>query len=101
MVNNVNQWTELPVLYSTLSTKERREVRSRYVAKQNGKCWHCKSDLDKDPPPEILEKTIIWSIFPKGFLNYPVHLHHNHNTNLTIGAVHAYCNAVLWQYHGE
>jgi hypothetical protein len=28
-------------------------------------------------------------------------LHHCHQTGLTIGAVHAKCNAVLWQYHGE
>lgn len=32
---------------------------------------------------------------------YPVHLHHDHKTGLTIGAVHAKCNAVLWQYYGE
>jgi hypothetical protein len=40
-------------------------------------------------------------LFPPGFFNYPVHLHHSHNSGLTIGAVHSYCNAVLWHYHGE
>lgn len=40
-------------------------------------------------------------IFPKGFFDRPVHLHHSHDTGLTIGAVHAVCNAVLWIYHRE
>jgi len=30
-----------------------------------------------------------------------MHLHHNHETDMTEGAVHAYCNAVLWQYEGK
>jgi hypothetical protein len=41
------------------------------------------------------------SLFPKNFLKWPVHLHHSHDTGMTIGAVHSYCNAVLWQYHNE
>jgi hypothetical protein len=40
-------------------------------------------------------------LFPKGFLNAPVHLHHSHVTNMTLGAVHGYCNGYLWQYLGE
>jgi len=39
--------------------------------------------------------------FPKGMFNYPIHLHHCRKTDLSIGAVHAYCNAVLWEYHNE
>lgn len=39
-------------------------------------------------------------LFPKGFFDHPVHLHHNHDTGLTIGAIHCYCNAISWQYHG-
>jgi hypothetical protein len=30
-----------------------------------------------------------------------IHLQHCHKTNMTEGAVHAYCNAVLWQYEGK
>ena len=41
------------------------------------------------------------SLFPPNFFKWPVHLHHSHDTGMTIGAVHARCNAVLWQYHGE
>jgi hypothetical protein len=41
------------------------------------------------------------SQFIKQILEDSVHLHHSHETGMTIGAVHARCNAVLWQYHGE
>lgn len=34
-------------------------------------------------------------------LRYPVHLQHNHDTGMTEGAVHARCNAVMWQYLGR
>ena len=40
-------------------------------------------------------------LFPESFFKYPVHLHHSHDTGKTIGAVHAYCNAVLWEYYGQ
>lgn len=34
----------------------------------------------------------------KNFLQHPIHLQHNHTTGMTEGAVHNYCNAVMWQY---
>ena len=40
-------------------------------------------------------------LFPAFFLSHPIHLQHNHETNMTEGAVHARCNAVLWQYEGR
>lgn len=91
----------LPVDYEKLDSKERRDVRLQYVKEQNGNCHYCKSPLDGNPPEEVLRKPITWNVFPKGFRKYPVHLHHDHGTNLTIGAVHAHCNAVLWLYFGE
>jgi hypothetical protein len=92
---------KLPAFYHKLTVTERRIVRERYVELQQSMCAHCKSSLLEDPPAEILSKRIRWSAFPPMFLNWPVHLHHSHETGMTIGAVHAYCNAVLWQYHGE
>ena len=91
----------LPVNYATLSHQERREVREQYVELQAGLCYHCAAPLSRPPPPFVRRKPIRWSAFPPNFLRHPVHLHHNHKTGMTIGAVHAYCNAVLWQYHGE
>lgn len=96
----MREWN-LPVNYKLLSQQERRQVREQYVREQNGKCMFCHGSLQESPGKEITDKKIDWSLFPDGFLNYPVHLQHCHKTNMTEGAVHAYCNAVLWQYHGR
>lgn len=89
--------------YHSLTPRERGKLRAAYVENQNGLCYHCKSPLGDEPPPKITKKPINWRLFPRGrgFLDYPIHLHHDHKTGMTIGAVHARCNAVLWQYHGE
>lgn len=94
---------ELPVKYSTLDWKkgEKAIVRNMYVELQKGLCYYCNSPLKNNPPEYITNKNINWKLFPKGFLNYPIHLQHNHKTDMTEGAVHAYCNAVLWQYEGK
>lgn len=89
---------ELPADYNKLSSLWRRRVRETYADKQGGLCYYCKQSLAEEPKQT---RRIDWSKFPKGFLNHPVHLHHDHKTGWTLGAVHAYCNAVLWQYHGE
>lgn len=91
----------LPTKYDTLSTKNKKLVREQYVVLQDGLCWYCKSLLSEKPPASVLSKSIDWTLFPPMFLRHPIHLHHSHDTGLTIGAVHAYCNAVLWQYHDE
>lgn len=87
--------------YELLSQSERRELRQAYAKEQEGLCWHCKAPLMLDPPREITSKGINWRRFPPNFLRWPEHLHHDHDTGMTIGTVHAYCNAVLWQYHGQ
>lgn len=90
-----------PVDYTKLSREERREVRLAYIKEQNNLCYYCKSILTNSPPDFIIEQKIDWDLFPPNFLKYPIHLQHNHNTNMTEGAVHAYCNAVMWQYEGR
>jgi len=92
---------ELPTDYTALSPHERRAVREQYVRKQKNLCYYCNAPLDEPPPKEITSKPIYWRAFPPNFLKHPVHLQHCHKTNMTEGAVHAYCNAVLWQYHGR
>ena len=92
---------KLPVDYNKLTWQERKAVRLEYVKIQNELCAHCGTSLYGDPAKEVFSKPIKLSLFPPNFLMYPVHLHHNHNTGMTIGAVHSYCNAVLWEYHGE
>ena len=88
----------LPQHYPSLHWTQRKAVREQYVQEQQGLCYYCKELLSIEPAQD---KKINWYLFPPNFLKYPVHLHHCHNTGYTIGAVHAYCNAVLWQYHGE
>lgn len=93
----------LPVDYTKLSRSgdDKRAVREAYIAQQDGKCHHCQMPLSGDPSDEVLSKPVNKKLFPAAFFDCPVHLHHDHNTGLTIGVVHGYCNAVLWQYYGE
>lgn len=90
-----------PLLYNKLSYKEKIILRNKYIADQGGLCMYCKSNINHPPPEFITKKKICWEIFPPNFLKYPIHLQHNHETGLTEGAVHSYCNAVMWQYEGK
>ena len=92
---------KLPQNYDELSSIQRRLVREEYVRQQNNSCSFCNGSLDEQPPEHIRTKPIDWDLFPENFLRYPIHLQHNHDTGMTEGAVHAYCNAVLWQYYGR
>lgn len=88
----------LPTDYRLLTTKQRKIVREQYILNQKGLCIFCRKSLEMDP---ITTFTINKDLFPSGFFKNPIHLHHNHRTGMTIGAVHAKCNAILWQYFGE
>lgn len=92
---------ELPVNYDKLKMWEKKIVREQYMLKQDFKCFYCGESLHEQPPKEILNKPLNLRLFPKGFLNYPIHLQHNHETGMTEGAVHAYCNGIMWQYEGR
>lgn len=101
MIQTLSPCMSLPVLYAGLSDVERIRVRLEYVRKQQGKCFHCGGSLRRIPPKEVRVLPIDKKLFPPGFFYSPVHLHHSHVTGMTIGAVHSYCNAVLWQHKGE
>ena len=92
---------ELPINYNHISIPEKKIVRNEYAIRQEGKCWHCGNKLNSLPAHEVLTAVIDHYLFPEGFFDYPVHLHHNHDTGMTIGVVHARCNAFLWQFLGE
>ena len=89
----------LPVYYHKLTSYQRKKVREQYIEEQNGLCQQCKHKLSE--PAREQGFTINPKLFPVGFFNNPIHLHHNHKTGMTIGAVHAKCNAIAWQYFGE
>jgi hypothetical protein len=97
----VSSMYNLPVEYAKLKGGQKREVRELYIKQQNGMCLWCKQDLNGPPPTTVTNEWINWRLFPPNFLESPVHLQHNHDTGLTEGAVHARCNAVMWQYHGR
>lgn len=90
-----------PKIYKDLEWHERKALREEYIKDQNGDCYYCRGVLSEEPPKSVISKKINWRLFPKEFLKYPVHLQHDHETGLTEGAVHAYCNAVMWQYEGR
>lgn len=92
---------DLPVNYDKLPQAKRRLVREEYVRLQDGLCHHCGAPLTGNPTKEVEALWVRTALFPPGFFRNPVHLHHHHDTGMTIGAVHARCNAVLWQYNGE
>lgn len=101
LLDLANTISNLPCDYTKLDWLQKKAVRLEYIRIQKGFCMHCNSRLDEEPPEYIRIIQIDWDLFPKGFLNYPIHLQHCHKTNLTEGAVHAYCNAVLWQHYGR
>jgi len=92
---------ELPTDYTKLSSKQRKEVREQYVNEQNGICPVCDRSLDGPPRIDILKTRINPKLFPPGFFKNSIHLQHCHKTGMTEGAVHAKCNAVLWEYYGK
>ena len=92
---------KLPTKYTKLTWQEKKQVREQYIKEQKGKCYFCKCDLNKPAPKKITDKKIKWEIFPDNFLKYPIHLQHNHETGMTEGTVHNYCNAVMWQYENK
>lgn len=92
---------KLPAEYDKLTAKQRRQAKIEYIVLQNKKCWYCRGNLYAPPPENILKFRIDLKWFPEGFLDTPIHLQHDHSSGLTEGAVHAYCNAVLWQYYAR
>lgn len=101
MRNWANKTMELPTDYNKLNQKKKKLVRELYIEQQDGMCSHCGNTLDGEAHKDVKILPVNKTLFPRGFFNNNNHLHHDHKTGMTIGVVHAYCNAVLWQYHGE
>lgn len=90
-----------PAEYLLLNQAQRRAKRNEYVAYQGGLCAHCKAPLSGEPAGRYGSDMINETMFPRGFFGHHIHLHHCHESGFTISAVHARCNAWLWQYRGE
>lgn len=92
--NNMN----LPVNYRKLKPHQKRAVREEYLRLQGGECCFCGASLSVKSPYEEDGTQVHRERYPPGFFDNPVHLHHDHITDLTIGAIHSYCNAVSFDY---
>ena len=101
LLTTLDKMYKLPVDYTKLHYTERKVVRLQYIEEQKGLCHYCGCSLNEESPQHIKDKKINWKLFPQNFLQYPIHLQHNHDTGMTEGAVHNYCNAVMWQYEGR
>jgi len=88
----------LPTDFTKLNPRKKKQVREQYARMQKGLCMYCNEPLDGPPPERITSLPVN---FPAHFFKFPVHLQHNHDNNMTEGAVHCYCNAVMWQYEGR
>lgn len=92
----------IPAMYDALTWFERRTVREDYIILQKGACYWCKATLTSDTPLHLRERfPLDQRCWGPEFLKHPIHLHHCHRSGLTLGATHAYCNAILAQYYGE
>lgn len=87
--------------YSKLTPQERRKVREELMAKQEQLCWYCHKPFWMTPPSHIENYEYNMRVFPPTMFKYPVHSHHDHETDVCIGAVHAKCNAYMWETEGK
>jgi len=93
---------QIPAMYDALTWYERSLVREEYIILQKGACYWCKETLLHDTSEELKASyPLDPRYWPEEFLKHPVHLHHCHRSGLTLGATHAYCNAILAMYYGE
>ena len=93
-----------PQRYCDLNSNQRRKLRDEYVEYFGGRCLYCDGHLDDEPHEFVRQSAdeIEWDNLPEskeGFLKNPVHLHHDHETGLTLGPIHALCNAHSWHFY--
>ena len=93
-----------PQRYHDLNTNQRHKLRDEYVEHVRGRCLYCSLKLDGKPSRIVRDSAdeIEWDDLPggkEGFLKNPVHLHHDHETGLTLAAIHALCNAHSWHFY--
>lgn len=91
----------LPTNYDALKPHERRDARLQYMKEQDLLCAHCGASLMDEPAQEARGFLLDESSFPPDFFKHPIHLHHDHTTGLTVGAVHAHCNGLLKRYFND
>ncbi len=84
--------------------EKKRELRDEYTRSFGGRCLYCFEKLDDEPNSFVRDSAddIEWDDSPgrkEGFLKNPIHLHHDHETGLTLASIHALCNAHSWHFY--
>lgn len=87
--------------YSKMTPNDRRNLREQMARAQGDECWYCTAPLYMTPPVHIGNYKYNKRSFPPNMLKYPVHLHHDHETDICLGAVHAKCNVYMWEVEGK
>lgn len=112
-MSNVKPLLTLPMPYDELrrNWRKKRFVRDAYRAFQDDACCICGGLLAPygDAPKKTRENLeILEAVIGKGeainlskLQRWPTHLHHNHETGLTVGAAHGACNIWLWISEGK
>jgi hypothetical protein len=84
----------LPINYYLTDWRQHREAREEYEKRQQGKCCADFCGLLLSSFPEAIKvkypiSAKDWQRFPTAehFIDYPKHLHHNHDTGMTIRSI--------------
>lgn len=85
---------ELPTKYSSLSGERLAVVKEAYICLQRERCWLCGGNLYELPNHVVDNPNLIGLCSSQLAEQHPLHLHHNHDTGLTLGVAHAECNII-------
>ena len=86
---------ELPTKYSSLSGERLSAVKEAYICLQRERCWLCGNNLWGLPKYIVENPKLMALCFNKLAEQMPYHLHHDHDTGLTLGVTHAECNIII------
>jgi hypothetical protein len=83
---------DLPTKYSSLSGERKSAVISAYICLQRERCWLCGDSLYELPTFIVENPKLMALSYNELAEEHPHHLHHDHDTGLTLGVTHAECN---------
>ena len=86
---------ELPTKYSSLSGERLSAVKEAYICLQRERCWLCGNNLYELSKYLVDNPKLMPLCGNELAERYPLHLHHDHDTGLTLGVTHAECNIII------
>lgn len=85
---------QLPTKYSSLSGQRRAAVKEAYICLQRERCWLCGDSLYALPTFIVDNPNVVQLCYNQLAEQFPLQLHHDHDTDMTLGVTHAECNAI-------